>query len=78
MPASSYQVRSGDPLALSHSFDFGVYGTGPLIDQSLDDVKRIFDTNTHAILRMAKAVIPVMAKRQSGVIVNIGSIVGEL
>lgn len=52
--------------------------TGPLVDQSLEDVKRVFDTNTYAILRTAKAVIPVMAKRHSGVIVNIGSIVGEL
>ena len=51
---------------------------GPLIDQSLENVQRIFDTNTFAPLRMAKTVIPLMAKRRSGVIVNIGSIVGEM
>lgn len=52
--------------------------TGPMIDQSIDYVKRVFDTNTFAALRMAKAVIPPMAERRTGVIVNIGSVVGEL
>jgi len=55
----------------------GLISAGPLIDQSLEYVQRIFDTNVYAVLRMARAVIPLMAKRKSGVIVNIGSIVGE-
>jgi len=46
--------------------------TGPLIDQPLEVVRNIFDTNTFATLRMAKAVVPLMAKRRSGVIVNVG------
>ena len=50
---------------------------GPLIDVPMDYVKQTFDTNTISALRVAKAVIPAMAKRRSGVIVNIGSIVGE-
>lgn len=40
--------------------------------------QKVFDTNTFAILRVAKAVIPEMAKRKQGVIVNIGSLVGEV
>ncbi|GLB35945.1 putative short-chain dehydrogenases reductases (SDR) family protein [Lyophyllum shimeji] len=56
----------------------GLAYSGPLIDQAMEDVKANFDTNTFAILRMAKAVIPLMATRRSGVIVNIGSIVGEI
>ncbi|TFK36918.1 oxidoreductase [Crucibulum laeve] len=56
----------------------GVITAGPLIDQPLDAVKHVFDTNTFAILRVARAVIPVMAARRNGVIVNIGSIVGEV
>jgi len=56
----------------------GLAFPGPLIDQAMEDVEVNFDTNTFAILRMAKAVIPLMAKRRSGVIVNIGSIVGEI
>ncbi|KAG6877878.1 hypothetical protein C0993_002879 [Termitomyces sp. T159_Od127] len=56
----------------------GYISAGPIIDQSIEEVKTVFDTNTFGILRVAKAVIPLMAKRQSGVIVNIGSIVGEM
>lgn len=54
------------------------YLTGPLVEQSLDNVKGVFDTNTFAILRVCKAVVPIMAKRHSGTIVNIGSVVGEM
>lgn len=56
----------------------GFFYAGPLIDQTLENVKANFDTNTFGIIRMAKAVIPVMAKRRSGLIVNMGSIVGEI
>lgn len=44
----------------------------------MDNIKQIFDTNTFAILRVCKVVVPIMAKRHSGTIVNIGSIVGEM
>ena len=44
----------------------------------MDNIKHIFDTNTFAILRVCKAVVPIMAQRRSGTIVNIGSIVGEM
>lgn len=44
----------------------------------IEDVKRVFDTNAFSILRLAHAVIPSMARRQSGLIVTIGSIVGEM
>ncbi|KAG5644599.1 hypothetical protein DXG03_008077 [Asterophora parasitica] len=56
----------------------GFMSAGPLIDQTMEDIKANFDTNTFSILRMAKAVVPLMAKRRSGLIVNIGSIVGEI
>ena len=44
----------------------------------MDNIQQTFDTNTFAILRVCKAVVPSMAKRRSGTIVNIGSIVGEM
>ncbi|PBK76720.1 oxidoreductase [Armillaria solidipes] len=50
---------------------------GPLIDQSMDVIKRTYDTNAFSVIRVCKTVIPIMAKRHSGLIVNIGSIVGE-
>ena len=51
---------------------------GPLVEETMDSVKQIFDINTFAVLRVCKAVVPFMAKRRSGTIVNIGSIVGEM
>ena len=44
----------------------------------MEDIKQTFDTNAYSILRVCKAVVPIMAKRRSGTIVNIGSIVGEM
>ncbi|PFH54859.1 hypothetical protein AMATHDRAFT_52860 [Amanita thiersii Skay4041] len=51
---------------------------GPLLDQDIDKVKQTFDTNTFGVLRMVKAVLPEMAKRRNGLIINIGSVVGEV
>ncbi|KAH9486548.1 Short-chain dehydrogenase cctT [Psilocybe cubensis] len=56
----------------------GVTSPGPLVEVPIEQVKEVFETNTFAILRVCKAVVPVMAKRGSGTIVNIGSIVGEI
>jgi len=56
----------------------GLMAPGPLVEQSMEVIKQIFDTNTFAILRVCKAIVPIMAKRRSGTIVNIGSIVGEI
>ncbi|OJT04488.1 NADPH-dependent 1-acyldihydroxyacetone phosphate reductase [Trametes pubescens] len=51
---------------------------GPLVDVELERIKQTFDTNVFGTLRTAKAVIPHMAVRKSGTIVNIGSVVGEI
>jgi len=56
----------------------GVVAAGPVVEVPIEDVKRVFETNTFAILRLCKAVVPSMAQRRSGTIVNIGSIVGEI
>ncbi|PPQ67156.1 hypothetical protein CVT25_005757 [Psilocybe cyanescens] len=56
----------------------GVTSPGPLVEIPIEQVKDVFDTNTIAILRVCKAVVPIMAKNESGTIVNIGSIVGEI
>ncbi|KAK7463886.1 NADPH-dependent 1-acyl dihydroxyacetone phosphate reductase [Stygiomarasmius scandens] len=55
----------------------GRIAIGPLIDISLDEVKDAFDTNTFSVLRVSRAVIPHMAARKRGLIVNIGSIAGD-
>ncbi|KAJ7677607.1 oxidoreductase [Mycena rosella] len=56
----------------------GVLAPGPTIDWSAEDIKAVYDTNVFSIVRLCGAVVPHMAKRRTGMIINIGSIVGEL
>ncbi|KAJ2914276.1 hypothetical protein MD484_g6117, partial [Candolleomyces efflorescens] len=56
----------------------GAIAAGPLLDQTMDAVQKSLDLNVVSILRVAKAAIPHMAKRRSGLIINIGSVVGEI
>lgn len=55
----------------------GTVAAGALIDNSMVHVKNVFDINTFSVVRLAKAVVPIMAKQNSGRIVNIGSVVGD-
>ncbi|KAI0820598.1 oxidoreductase [Trametes gibbosa] len=52
----------------------GLLCSGPIIDIPLDETQRAFDANVFSIIRMCKAVIPHMAVRKSGTIVNISSV----
>lgn len=56
----------------------GVHCLGPVVDITPTQAAQVFDTNVLAPLRMARAVMPHMASRRSGVIINIGSSVGEI
>jgi short-subunit dehydrogenase len=49
---------------------------GSFIEQSTDDVTRLVALNTTALLRLASAIAPRLAKSGEGAIVNIGSVVG--
>ncbi|KAE9391101.1 oxidoreductase [Gymnopus androsaceus JB14] len=55
----------------------GSGAAGALLDQSMETVQQVFNINTFAILRVCRAVLPVMAKRKKGLFVNVGSIVGD-
>jgi 1-acylglycerone phosphate reductase len=56
----------------------GVLSPGPVADCSTEEIIRVYDTNVFGVLRLCRTVLPHMAKRKSGTIVNMGSIVGEL
>lgn len=56
----------------------GAIAIGPLLDVSLDQARKAFETNTFSVLRVAQAVAPSMVERKQGLIVNIGSIAGNI
>lgn len=56
----------------------GAISIGPLLDVSLDQARKAFETNTFSVLRVAQAVAPSMVERKQGLIVNIGSVAGNI
>ncbi|KAG2157478.1 hypothetical protein DEU56DRAFT_22233 [Suillus clintonianus] len=56
----------------------GAIAIGPLLDVSLDQARMAFETNAFSTLRVAQAVAPSMVERKQGLIVNIGSLVGNI
>lgn len=56
----------------------GVGMEGAVEDTSLDEIRVVLETNFFGAVRMMRAVLPIMRKRRSGRIINIGSAVGFL
>jgi len=52
----------------------GVLCVGPVLDVTVETAQATFDTNVFAVLRTVRAVVPHMAARKSGLVMNIGSI----
>lgn len=53
------------------------HGLDPIQSGSIDDWDAMIDINVKGLLYLSKVVIPVMTERESGHIVNIGSIAGK-
>ncbi|MCL7032958.1 hypothetical protein MKW94_008989 [Papaver nudicaule] len=56
----------------------GIGSTGPLAELPLEIVRKTCEVNTMGQLRMAQHVVPFMASKRCGRIVNIGSVVGKV
>lgn len=56
----------------------GYAQVGAIEESSIADVQAQFDTNLLGVLRVIKAVLPVMRQQGSGRIINVSSIVGQV
>lgn len=68
--------RFGKIDVLLNNAGYGAYG--PLELFPMDKIQRQFDTNVIGLLAVTKAVLPQMRTQQSGTIVNISSIGGQM
>ena len=55
----------------------GIVTAGPMEDATLDEAKSQFETNFFGVLRVCKAVLPIMREQRSGHIINISSLAGR-
>jgi short-subunit dehydrogenase len=56
----------------------GYSQVGAIEESSLTDVQAQFDTNLLGVIRLIKAVLPVMRQQGSGRIINVSSVVGQV
>lgn len=54
----------------------GLGFSGPVEDLGIEEVKKQYETNIFGVLRMIKAVLPIMRAQNAGKIINISSIAG--
>jgi short-subunit dehydrogenase len=66
---------SGKIDVLINNAGYGMFG--PIEDITIEDVKLQFETNFFGVIRLIKAIVPIMRKQGYGTIVNISSMVGR-
>ena len=60
---------------LVNNAGLGVYGA--IEDVSMEDIYYQYDVNLFGLARVTKAVLPYMREKESGIIINISSVLGE-
>jgi 3-hydroxy acid dehydrogenase/malonic semialdehyde reductase len=55
----------------------GAHGLDPIQSGSIDDWEAMIDANVKGLLYISRGVLPAMAERKSGHVINIGSIAGR-
>jgi short-subunit dehydrogenase len=61
---------------LVNNAGFGLFGA--LEDQSIEHIKKQFETNLFGAIRTIQQVLPIMRNQRTGIIVNISSISGQI
>jgi NADP-dependent 3-hydroxy acid dehydrogenase YdfG len=60
---------------LVNNAGYGLFGA--FEDLTIEEIKAQYETNVFGVIRVTQAVLPIMRKQKSGVIVNISSVVGR-
>jgi NAD(P)-dependent dehydrogenase (short-subunit alcohol dehydrogenase family) len=61
---------------LVNNAGFGLFGA--LEDQSIEHIKKQFETNLFGAVRTIQQVLPIMRNQRSGIIVNVSSLAGQI
>lgn len=69
------QVGSSIEVLINNA---GIYSINAVEDESLEQFRRVMETNYFGAVRCVKAVLPVMRERGSGCIINVSSIAGRI
>ena len=87
-----YEVDMADPADINRAFDAilkrystidilinnaGIFSSIPILDISAADWNEIMNINLRSALLCSQKVIPLMMEKQSGVIINVGSVGGQ-
>ena len=62
-------------VLINNNAGFGMFG--PIEEISIKDVKEQFETNFFGIIKLIKAIVPIMRQQRGVTIVNISSMVGR-